>query len=91
MHCDYFLQIRPISNICFTIGGALVWRCFAIACCVFALIQSLLFSIVKESPQYLYFKNQQLEAVQALHWLRGEEVSVFCIREKKSCAIVTMF
>ena len=60
---------------CFITGGALVWRWFAIACSVFAFLQSLLFLVVKESPQYLCFKNQQLEAVQALHWLRGEDVS----------------
>jgi len=34
---------------------------------------------IKESPRYLYFTNNQLDAIQSLHWLRGDDAD--CSRE----------
>jgi len=65
--------------ISYVVGDLVTWRWFAIIVAVFPTLMGVLCLFIKESPRFLYFKNHQLEAVQALHWLRGEQAD--CSRE----------
>ena len=56
-------------------GGALPWRWFAVVVAVVPTLFAIFCMFIKESPRYLYFTNNQLDAIQSLHWLRGDDVS----------------
>merc|ERR1719322_6400 len=74
-------QLSIVFGVFFSylIGGVLPWRWFAVVVAVVPTLFAIFCMFIKESPRYLYFTNNQLDAIQSLHWLRGDDAD--CSRE----------
>ncbi|ODM94060.1 Facilitated trehalose transporter Tret1 [Orchesella cincta] len=70
-------QVTVTVGILFTfiLGSVTSWKLLAATCGIFPLIFTIFSSFLPESPRYLIAKGRSEEALKALSWLRGSDLT----------------